>query len=1048
VSVEACPRCGHPLPPGARFCPNCGAPVAIPPASERRVVTVVFVDLAASTELAARLDAERFREVLAAFHGMVSEEIGALGGGAEGFIGDAVLGVFGVPVIRDDDAVRGVRAALAIAHRAERLGSRLGLPVPMQVRVGVNTGQVAVGTATDRNLVIGAEVNVGARLQQAAEPGEVLVGATTYHLTSSVVAYGPMRMIAAKGFERELPAWPVLHLTAGVPGRSIPMVDRERELALLADTFERVRERERAHLVTLLGEPGIGKSRVVEEFLARLPEHVKILAGRSSPFEEEVTFWPLAQMVYREIGEERGTSEERLMDRLRAVASDWADPDEVDTAARRLGFALGLGDRGSAENRYHAAEVRSGVLAMLTGLAAGGPVVLVFEDLQAADPLLLDLVEQLVREARRVPLMVVCVARWEFLEARPNWAGGLADAVTLWVEPLGPADATELASTAGDLDREEAERVAQQAGGNPFFIVEITSMLRREERVMPMWGAAAGRVLPLTVQAVIAARIDGLTPTARELVRRASVFPRGRFDLEELSLIAEPRKELLAEAEDEELLIPDEDTPGVWAFRSDVLRAVAYDSLAKRERQRLHLRVANKLSTPETLDRFPRTIAFHLEQAAIASLDLEPGDRTLAERAADALAHAGDIARRRIESRSAVDLYERALALCGPEPGWGEREARILSMLGESRYWLGEFDAAESSFRRALELATEQSSASDRVHAHASRFLADIALTIHGDDEEAAERFDDALAAARRVGEPYPLSRTLLMAAWVPFWRNELERAGAMFGEALDVARGDGRHDPWAESRALVGLANVTSRTGDEADALAIGLEALQLGEEGGQTFSAAVAHETVAASLRRLMRLDEALEHADAAVSTLRELGARWELAGALGDRGAIHRLAGRLEDAEGDLREAFLLCRDLSERALVTWTAAELARILAFRGDPSSGRQVLADPAVRAAEGEPGTVTSLLTAEAVVALAEADEETARAKSQVALQAEREARSGPNALAAQAWWTGSLFGEVDAGGPEALREARARLEAVGWRQALAEPDLASGLRR
>ncbi len=1008
-------------------------------------MTVVFVDLAGSTELAARLDPERFRDVLAAFHGTVTDAITGLGGRAEGFIGDAVLGVFGVPALHDDDALRAIRAALDVVNRAERLSSRLGLRLPLEVRIGVNTGQVAIGTATDRNLVIGAEVNIGARLQQAATPGEILAGRTTHQLTAEGVEYGELRMVPAKGFDGDIEAWPVVRMTGGSSRASIPMVNRRRELALLEDTFERMQERERAHLVTLLGEPGIGKSRVAEAFLADLPERVSVLSGRSSAFEEEVTFWPLAQMVYREIGEERGAPEDEVLGRLRERVGEWVDPDEVERAARRLGFALGLG-ADDGDDLYHAAEVRSGVLSMLAGLASSGPVVLVFEDLQQADPLLLDLIEQLMREARAFPLMVICVARWEFLEERPTWAGGIPDAVTLWVEPLAPAHAIELAMLTGDLSREDAERVAHHAGGNPFFIVEITGMIRREERHLPPIGPApSGRLLPPTVQAVIAARIDQLDPDARELVRRASVFPRGRFDLDELALIVEPRNELLAEAEDEELLVRDEDRPGVWRFGSDVLRDVAYDSLAKRERQRLHLRVANKLSAPETADRYPRTIAFHLEHAALASLDLNPRDRGLADRAADALATAGDLARRRIESRSAADLYQRALALSGPEEGWGEREAWCFSMLGESRYWLGEFEPAESALNRALEVAGD---ASDRVIAHASRFLADITLTIRGDEEGAADLVRRSLEASRRLRDPYVLSRTLLMAAWVPFWRNDLTEAESMFREALDVARSQDRRDAWAESRALVGLASVTSAVGAEADALTIALEALVIGEEGGQAFTAAVAHETVAASLRRMMRLDEALEHAEQAVSTLRELGARWELASALGDRGAIHRLAGRLEEGERDLREAFILCRDLQERALVTWTAAELAKVQALRGDTAAARQVLNDPVARTAEGEPGSATALLMAEAIVAMIEDDHETALSKSLASIDVERGARGEPNALAAQVWWTGSRFGAEHVGGAEALEEARQRLERNGWRQALVEPAQAAGLAR
>jgi class 3 adenylate cyclase/tetratricopeptide (TPR) repeat protein len=1042
MAATTCPRCGEPLPPNANFCPNCGAPVAVPQASERRVVTVAFVDLAGSTELAAGLDPERFREVLAAFHGMVSEEIAWVGGVAEGFIGDAVLGVFGAPLAHDDDAVRAVRASIAIRDRAEQLGRQLALPLAMRVHVGLNTGAVAVGTASDRNIVIGAEVNIGARLQQAAAPDEILAGDVTQELAAWAVDFGEPRKIAAKGFDDAITAWPVIGLRPGArrDPSQLPFVDRRRELTLLDDTFGRVAGRSRAHLVTLLGEPGIGKTRVVEAFLERLPEGTRVLAGRSSPFEEEVTFWPLAEMVYDQIGGERGSPDDEVLERLRAFAGDLVESDEIDRAARQLALALGRGEGGEEEHRYQAAEVRRGILAMLTGLASQGPVVLVFEDLHRADPLLLDLIEQLVREARRLPLLVVCVARWEFLEDRPNWAGGIPDAVTLWVEPLAAAHAARLAAEAGGLDPEAAERVAEHAGGNPFFIIEIVAMLAREERDLPPAGpAASSRMLPPTVQAVIASRIDQLSGSARELVRRASVFPQGRFDEDELGLIVEPKTEWLGEAREEEILIPEDDRPGVWRFRSDVLRDVAYESLAKRERQRLHLRVANKLSTPESAMRYPRTIAFHLEQAARASLDLSPNDRTLADRAVDALLAAGDIARRRIESRAAADLYERALALAGPEDGWGPREAWIVSMLGEARYWLGEFDPAAEALRRGLSLAEPDD---DRVRAHAARFLADITLTVRGDGGQAAELFQRSLASARRLGDPYVLARTLLMAGWVPYWRNRLDEAEALFQEALAVARSGDRRDAWAECRALVGIAAVTSPRANEEDALAIGRQALAIALDSGQSFTEAIARQTVSASLRRLMRLDEALGHADASVVSLRELGARWELASSLGDRGAILRIAGRLEEAERDLREAFVLCRDLKERALVTWTASELARTLAMLGDVAAARSILDDPLSRLAEGEPGSSTSLLLAESVVAFVRGDREDASTSAKAAMDADTGPPLLPNPRAAVVWWTGTLFGPEEAGGIGELDRAQHILQRNGWQQALREPEL------
>jgi class 3 adenylate cyclase/tetratricopeptide (TPR) repeat protein len=1045
----ACARCDERLPPGAKFCPHCGAPVAIEPASERRLVTVVFVDLVSSTKLASHLDPERFREVLAAFHRMVTEEVEWLRGRAESFIGDAVLTVFGVPTSHDDDAVRAIRAALSVVDRAPQLGRELGLPFPMEVHVGINTGLVAVGTAADRGIVIGGEVNIGARLQQAAEPGEVLVGSTTRQLVKDAVEFGEMRMIRPKEFDREIAAWPVIRLAPRSTRSTIPFVDRRRELALLNDTFERVQERRRAHLVTLLGEPGIGKTRVVEEFRDGLGDEVTVLSGRPSQFEEQVTFWPLGQMIRNAVDGGGYVSTEELKDRLLQAAVEWVGAEDADKVAHRLGLTIGLGEDANHENRYHSAEIRRGVLAMLEGLAKTGPVVLVFEDLHAAEPLLLDLIEHLLPDARRLPLLVVCVARWGFLDERPGWAGGLADAVTLWVEPLATEDAVQLAMEAGDLRRHDALRVAEHAGGNPLFIVEITGMLLRDEDVLPPTAAApTPGLLPPTVQAVIASRIDSLSPAARDLIRKASLFARGAFDASELALVAEPRKDVMAELEDAEFLVPESDgsegeRKDAWRFRSEVLRDVAYESLAKRERQRLHLRLANRLSEPGSAERYPRTIAYHLEQAALAALDLNPRDRSIADRAVDALTLAGDLARRRIEAKSAADHYEHALALSGPEEHWGEREATILSKLGESLYWLGEYERAEHVLERALGVGGDQS---DYVRSHASRFLADIALTIRGDADAAAAMFERALEAARKLDDSSVLARTLLMAGWVPFSRDDLEGARRMFDEALAAARlSSDRPDAWSEVRALVSLSSVTSESGDEVDALALAEEGLEIGRASGQEFATATAEEKVALALRHMLRLDESLEHSERAIRTYRELGARWELAGAIGDRGVGYRLAGRLEDAELELREAFSLCRGLKERGLVTWTAAELTKIQILRGDLSAAVATMEDPSSRLAELEPDSSTALLLTQTVLALATEDRDTALERALAAVALESRTRKGWNSEAAQIWWTATVFGEDAVGGAAVVAEARDRLEAHHWSQALLEPELIVG---
>jgi len=1001
----------------------------------------MFVDLVGSTKLSSRIDPERYREVLAAYYRTVGEELESLRGRAVNLAGDAVVGVFGIPQAHDDDALLAVRAGLALVDRIGRVGETLGLPSPLRLRVGINTGPVAIGSeASEQGLLFGATVNLAARVQQAAEPGGVLVAETSWLLTYEHVEYGEPLRIEAKGFDDVATAWPALRLAPRTSRRTIPLVNRRRELRLLTDTFEGVRETARGHLVTLLGEPGIGKSRVAEEFLGRLPEPTTVLLGRASPFGEDVTFAPLAQMLLGVIGEEAGASDEKLRERLDELVEECCPADEVQAVAARLGIALGLEARSRDEGRYRVSELRAGLLSLVAGLARTGPVVLVFEDVHLAEASLLDLIESFVRSARGVPVLVLCVARYELLDQRPDWGGGLGDSLNLHLEPLPLDDATELALEAGEgLETDAARRVAQHAGGNPFFIVETTGMLMHAG---PSAGAGPvpGALLPPTVQAVIAARIDHLPFPARELVRKASVFPRATFHVTELSLIADPEERVLGLLQDEELLVRDEKRSGVWRFRHGLVRDVAYESLPKRERQRLHLRVATKLAEDErTAARYPRSIGFHLEQAARAALDLDPHDRTLADRAVEALTHAGDLALWSSEAGPAADLYERALALSGAERDWGLSQAILLANLGEARYWLGDFEAAAAPLSRALEIGGLDA----RVRAHASRFLGDIELSINGDRDRAGELFDAGLSAARELGDPWTLARTLLVAGWAPYWRGDIDTARAMFEEALAVTRENEEGDTWAESRAFAMLAVLESETGDEEQSLVLAAQGLAIAESAGDRFSVAVAHESVGSALRRLLRLDEAAPHLDAAVQAFQEIGARWELASVLTSRGIAHRYAGEPEDAIRDLREAYRLCRELKERSIVTWTARAYAKALVATGDVTGARQVVDETAALAGTA-PDTVDWLLDAETSILLAEDEADVALERALALLRDVRE-RGHEKDVAAQVWWVARVFGAEAVGGAEEMGSARALLESLHAEMLLREPDLAPG---
>jgi tetratricopeptide (TPR) repeat protein len=696
---------------------------------------------------------------------------------------------------------------------------------------------------------------------------------------------------------------------------------------------------------------------------------------------------------------------------------------------------------GRERHRYRSAEVRAGLEMLLEGMARSGPVVLVLEDLQLAQPDLLELVEELLRRNHRMPLLVLCPARDELLDVRPEWGGGIPDAVTLRLDPLGIDDAKELALVAGEaLDEPTARRIADQAGGNPFFIIETTGMLlqRHEAHIS---GAAHEHLLPPTVQAVVASRIDHLSEESRDLIRKASVFARSTFSDWELSLITEPKQEVLRDLEDEEFLVRDPERPGVWRFRHDMLRVVSYETLSKRDRLRLHLQVADGISASAEADRFPQVIAYHLAQAARASLDLEPGDRTVPDRAVTSLAKAADIARRRMESRTAIDLYQRALDLAGPDRGWGKREGRILAGIGEARYWLADFEQSHADLSRALEVAGEDA----WTRTHVLRFLADITLNVRGDPDRATELFEQALAAAGELGDPFAMARTLLMAAWAPYWRDDLATSRSMFEGALAIARENPEGDRWAEARALVSLTSVISPQGDEEECLELGLRGLELGRAMDDPFTVAVADEAVGNSLRRMMRLDEAEPYLDEAVRTFRDLGARWELASALSNRSDIYRLSGRLQAAEADLKESLEVSRHLGERSLIRWVARDLVRVFLAQGMRESAQRILEDPAAWVEVGDTESHWSRAFAEMVMALHDGDRDRALEGALDMLRLGKE-EGWPNPVAADIWWVGTIFGPEVVGGDEVLEQARQRLEAARWYQALREPELVPGL--
>jgi class 3 adenylate cyclase/tetratricopeptide (TPR) repeat protein len=923
---------------------------------ERKMVTVLFADLVDSTHLTSHLDPERMRDLQAAFYEAATRELLALRGQPEKFIGDAVMAVFGLPRAHEDDALRAVRAGLVIQTRTVRLARHLGLHgEPLKVRVGVESGIVASGVSPGGQLLVtGPAVNAAARLQTAARPGEVLIGATTYQLTLNSVSVGDERKVAAHGFDDGLIAYPVRSLTARSARRTIPLVGRRAEMDLLRTTLARVAATRRPHLFTILGEAGIGKSRLVDELVAGLEEPSTAMVGRIQPPDWGSTFSPLNEMVRALAGVGQDAPVEQIRTALEAVVEGCCDPNQAQTIATRLalalatepevappaggagpsaspgaeaaaGKALGQGSGGYEEPMF-AQEVQAGFLELVKGLSSRAPAVVAFDGTEQAEPALLDLIERL---AARTPLgprpvLVVATGRPEFQESRPGWGSGVESHTTIRLEALDAEESMDLVRQAGGgrLDGETAARIAVRAGGNPFFIVEITGMLLRGEEAVSLTGQEE---LPPTVQAVVAARLDSLSPRLRELVRRASVFVFS-FDLSELALVAAASEEDLPALEEAEILVRDERHQ--WRFRHQTVRDVAYAGLTKRERLRLHLQVADGLLAA---GRRSPWVATHLERAAWASLDLDPSDRTVAERAAEALAEAGDLARRRMESRAAVKLYQRSLALSGAPETWRAREARVLAGQGEACYWLGEYEEARSVLTEAAELA-------ERVHddwalSAALRFLGDILVNAEGRLDEAEEILDRALAAAERTGDERSITRTLLFAGWVPWARDEFDRAEEIWSRALEMARASG--DRWAQIRALTSLSVSASDHGDFDQAGRWARQAMDLATELGDRFSTAVATVQLGRSLADDHRAEEALSYFDRAIAVFEDLGSRWEHADALRTRGVALEELGRLDEAEAALQSALRISQELGDHLLRRWTWLALARVAERRGD-----------------------------------------------------------------------------------------------------------------
>ncbi|MGW4645783.1 AAA family ATPase [Kitasatospora sp. NPDC004289] len=651
-----CTGCGWSVADADRFCAGCGRPLTAGPQREtRRKVSALFLDLVDSTVMAERLDPEPLRRVMDRWFAGCVDAVAEHGGAVEKFIGDAVLAVFGATEAHEDDALRAVRAGVgALTALAELTAElRAEYQVAPEARAGVCTGDVVVLTRAGEDFrVIGDAVNTAARLQTAARPGEVLVCADTAVMVRGQVGLAPVAPLSLKGKARPVPAWRVggSEPTAGPSAPSVPFIGREGELSVLEDGLRKARRRRRVQLVTVVGAPGIGKSRLVREFLAGLPaDEVAVLTGRCSAYGRGITFRPLAEMV--------GALPGGLPALARAGAPD--GPSE----ARRAAQVLDLVEKGGCTGLVGVEDITWATGRLLEVLGRSRAVVMLWDDLHRSEPSLLDLIEELAVRLRDTPVLLLCLARPSLLERRVGWGEGREDTTVLELGPMTESQTTELLGHLALREEVQAHqlpvdsgRVATLCDGNPLFAEQLMDVLAE--------GAPGARV-PVGIQALLGARLDQLSENERRSVELAAVIGR-EFGRAPLVLMAEAEA-LAAPALDEATArlvrrrILEPGPGGSLRFAQELMRDTAYEFTPKARRERRHELLAQWFAEQPEPD--PLVVAHHVEAAHRLRRQLRPGDTglpALASTAADTLTGQGRHALARRDLPAAVQLLSRA----------------------------------------------------------------------------------------------------------------------------------------------------------------------------------------------------------------------------------------------------------------------------------------------------------------------------------------------------------------------------------------------------
>jgi class 3 adenylate cyclase len=602
--MPTCIACGQDNPEIARFCLACGAPLAeeAPRREERRIVSVVFIDLVGFTSRSEQLDPEDVRAILTPYHGTVRDELESFGGLVEKFVGDAVMAVFGAPTSHGDDPERAVRAALAVRDAVTALNAERP-ELELSIRGAVNTGEAVVTLSARPShgeaMVAGDVVNTASRLQQHAPVGEIVVGAETHLATRAAIAYEPVEPVTAKGKTKPIAVWRAIGATSALGERDLsttPFVGRDREIGLLDATWERVELEHRPHLITVLGPPGVGKSRLAAEFMERIAScGGRVVRGRCLPYRERSAYGAFASQVKELAGIFDSDDVDVATGKLRTLVERLVGKQEAEAVAGHLAILLGFETKATAPDRD---SLFQSVRVFIEAGARDEATAFVFEDIHWADPVLLDLIELLAARLHGLPVLLLTLSRPELLDARPAWGGGLVAYNALPLEPLTGGDAAQLALHLLGADTKAAE-VAQAAEGNPLFIEQLAA-------VMSESGAQA-ETLPGTIRGLVSARLDALPAEERDVILDASIAGRifWRGALERIARDPSCLAVALAALERRDLIHRDAvsriEGDVQWSFKHVLIRDVAYDLQPRARRREGHRHIAEfiEASTPE-----------------------------------------------------------------------------------------------------------------------------------------------------------------------------------------------------------------------------------------------------------------------------------------------------------------------------------------------------------------------------------------------------------------------------------------------------------------